>query len=80
MADFQTILLKSKTQPVTTPVFPVAFPIFALTFTTEQKKILPKLFTYHGIEKKINHGTSKFDKSLKWILPIYRNGPDSLNP
>ena len=40
MADFRTTLLKSKVQPtpVTTPVFPVAFPTFAFTFTTERKK------------------------------------------
>ena len=75
MANFRTILLKSKFQPspVTTPVLPVAFPTFAFTFTTERKKILPKLPIYHGI-KKSNHGISRFERSFRWILPIYRNG------
>ena len=52
MADFRTILLNSKIQPVATLVFPVAFLTFAFTFTTERKKILPKLLTYHGIKTK----------------------------
>ena len=53
IVDFQIILLKLKILPalITTPVFPVAFPIFVFTFTTERKKIFPKLFTYHGIKK-----------------------------
>ena len=41
MVDFRTILLKSKIQPVTTPVFPVAFPTFVFIFTTERKEIFP---------------------------------------
>ena len=51
MADFRTILLKSKIQPAATPIPPVAFPIPAFTFTTERKKIFPNLPTYHGVKK-----------------------------
>ena len=47
MADFRTILLKSKIQSITTPVFPVEFPIFVFTFTIERKRIFLKLPTYH---------------------------------
>ena len=74
MVDFRTILLNSKIQPIITPVFPVAFPIFVFTFTTERKKIFSKLFIYYGTEKKFNHGISRFEPNYKWILPIYRNG------
>ena len=54
MVDFRTILLTSKVQPtpITTPVFPVAFPIFVFTLTTERKKIFPKSFIYHKIKGK----------------------------
>ena len=40
MADFRTILLKSKIQPasITTPIFSVVFPVFVFTFITERKK------------------------------------------
>ena len=76
MADFRTILLKSKIQLITTPVFPVAFPTFVFIFTTERKEIFLKLPTYHGIKKKFNHSTSKIERSYKRISPIYRNGTD----
>ena len=56
MADFRTILLKSKIQPIpitiTTPIFSVVFSIFVFTFTTERKKMFPKLFTYHKKNQK----------------------------
>ena len=74
MVDFRTILLKSRIQTAVTPVFLVVFPIFVFTFTTEQKEIFPKLFTYHGVQKNFNHGTFRLERSFKWISPIYRNG------
>ena len=54
MVEFRIILLKTKFQPTlfSTPVYPVAFPIFAFTFTTEQKKI-PKFLTYDGVKKEL---------------------------
>ena len=62
IADFRTILLKSKLQPapikIKTPIFPVAFPIFAFTFTTERKKYSRSYL--HTIKSRgnFNYGTS----------------------
>ena len=44
IVEFRTILLKSKAPPtpITTPVFPVAFPTPAFTFSTERKKKIPE--------------------------------------
>ena len=73
MVDFRIILIKYKIQPIATPIFPVAFPIFVFIFTTKRKKPFPKLPIYYRIKK---DGISRFERSFKWILPIYRNGTD----
>ena len=58
MIDILIIILDTKMHPITVitlkPIFPVAFKKFILTFATKRKKIFPKLFIYHAIQRKKN--------------------------
>ena len=70
MADFRTILLKSKIHPAATPVSPVAFPTFIFTF--ERREVFLKLFIYHGVKKEFQFWYFQIRINCKWISPIYR--------
>ena len=87
MVNFRTIILKSKIQPVpitiTTPVFPVAFPIFAFTFTTERKKNIPEIIYIPWNQKKIKNSTMVFPNSGEFsngFHPLIETGPKFLHP